>query len=406
MTVEDVVQATIATHPRLAAVRARAASARSLASSAGDRMLPTVVLSDEYQRYDSPFALSFPIPSATPIPPITAREQTTNSFVAGINQPVVGLLRRSEDYKSEGSSADAAAQGTLVAESATREAVEIEYLRMFESGALEEIAKASEAELADQVNVTVARVKAGTQTNADLLRVKVAAANARQQAIAARAQATVSRVNVLSAIGAPPDDHSIEFAEPTSLLTRAAPTAVTDPQRARPEVRQAELAAEAARHQARAKLYALLPEVDLEAAYLRVDGQVFAPANSAFVGVKASWPIWEWGASAAAHRAAAAQADAAQDDVATTRRQVQVEVAQRGAELDAAEGAVTVAEQTIASAEEAYRVTDALVRAGSATTTDLLDSQAALTQARLNTTRAKYELAIAQVRLTRATGAN
>jgi outer membrane protein TolC len=53
---------------------------------------------------------------------------------------------------------------------------------------------------------------------------------------------------------------------------------------------------------------------------------------------------------------------------------------------------------------EAYRVTEALLKAGSATTTDLLDAQAALTQARLNLTRAEYQQAIAQVTLSRGIG--
>ena len=49
-------------------------------------------------------------------------------------------------------------------------------------------------------------------------------------------------------------------------------------------------------------------------------------------------------------------------------------------------------------------MTEAQVRAGAATTTDLLDAQAALTQARLNRARARYEEAIARVTLQRAIG--
>ena len=49
-------------------------------------------------------------------------------------------------------------------------------------------------------------------------------------------------------------------------------------------------------------------------------------------------------------------------------------------------------------------MTNALVQAGSATTTDLLDSQSALTTARLNLTRAQYELALSHVAVTRASG--
>ena len=65
-----------------------------------------------------------------------------------------------------------------------------------------------------------------------------------------------------------------------------------------------------------------------------------------------------------------------------------------------------LAQQSIKSAEEAYRVTQALVKAGSATTTDLLDSQAALTQSRLSLTRAQYQQAIAHVQLMHTLGEN
>ena len=62
------------------------------------------------------------------------------------------------------------------------------------------------------------------------------------------------------------------------------------------------------------------------------------------------------------------------------------------------------AEKAVASAEEAYRVTDAALKAGTATTTDLLESQSALSQARLNLTRAQYELVLSDVALARASG--
>jgi len=49
-------------------------------------------------------------------------------------------------------------------------------------------------------------------------------------------------------------------------------------------------------------------------------------------------------------------------------------------------------------------VTTVLLAAGSASTTDLLDAQAALTQARLNFARARYEYALARIGLEHALG--
>lgn len=73
-------------------------------------------------------------------------------------------------------------------------------------------------------------------------------------------------------------------------------------------------------------------------------------------------------------------------------------------ETQAAANAVSVARKSIASAQEAYKDVAAQVKADTATTTDLLDAQAALTRARLNLSRAQYELAIRHVGLLRAMG--
>jgi outer membrane protein TolC len=122
------------------------------------------------------------------------------------------------------------------------------------------------------------------------------------------------------------------------------------------------------------------------------------------VGFKASWPIWEWGASWYQRQAAVNNADAAAEARNDQIRSVKSEASARHAALRSSKAAVEVAQSTIASAEEAWRVTQALVKAGSATTTDLLDAQSALTQAKLNLVRATYQQAVAGVALTRALG--
>ena len=83
-------------------------------------------------------------------------------------------------------------------------------------------------------------------------------------------------------------------AQPMPDLGAATSTA----ERKRPEVAQADASALAAgRYVERARYLSLLPEVDAEGGYVRTDGQLFAPPNQCFVGVKATWAIWEWGAT-------------------------------------------------------------------------------------------------------------
>jgi outer membrane protein len=403
LTVEDAVRAALANNRQVGAIRSRGQAADAVAKSARGRLLFPVNVSDEWQYWDSPFAIAFGGAS------FLAREQKTNTLVIGANQPLLGLLRRWEEKSAATHNAEAAAAGVATAEAAVREAVRAGYLRYFEARATADIARASEKELADQITVAESKIRAGVLTNADLLRIKVAAANARQQEIAADGQSQVERAGLLVLLGLSARDADVEFVEPTELLRAAEPPpdlAALDSRAVerRPELRQARLAERSADDERWARTFSLLPEVDLEASYLHVTGQVFLPKDSGFVGIRAGWPVWEWGASWFAQRAAAAQALAATRDRDEQQAQIGREVAARLAVERTAAAAVESAEAAIASAEEAYRVTQVLLQAGSATTTDLLSSQEALTQARLNLTRARYEQAIARVALVRATG--
>ncbi len=410
LSVDDAVKLALDTNPRLLAARARTHVGFDQAKSARGHILPSVHLSEEYQHWDSPFSISFQFPGLPMLPPFLARQQDTNSFVASADQPIVQLWRIIEDYRSAKLNAEAGEQQLKAFEANVREGVQRGYLQFFEARALEQIAVSSETELNEQVTVAQARLKAGVITNADLLRVQVAAANAKQQQIVAHVQGDVARALILTALGFAPDDPSLELLEPTSLLVSAQETlptardAIDSAATHRPEVAQARLVEESADHHRRSRWLALLPDVDFEGAYVRTDGQVFAPTDSAFVGVRASWAIWEWGATFYQARAAKHQAEAAAQDLEQQRRDVSVEAHNDWAQSVAAAAAVDVAQKTIASAEEAYRVTNALVQAGTATTTDLLDAQSALTGARLNLTRAQYTQAIARIALARAMG--
>ena len=241
------------------------------------------------------------------------------------------------------------------------------------------------------------------------MRVSVAQANARQQQIAAHTQGVVAKSTLLDTIGLQ-SDAAVEPAEPTSLLSMASrplpdlPSATKQAEDKRPEVARSGQTAHAAEHARTARYLALLPEVDAEGGYVRTDGQLFAPPNQRSVGLRATWNIWEWGASFFQARAASHQAEASAIDDENERRQVALQVRNTAAQVEAATVVVDVAQQTIGSAKEAYRVTQALLQAGSATTTDLLDSQSAFLTARLNLARAQYELAIQRVALARVMG--
>lgn len=410
LSVEDAVQRALDASPQLRAARERRDGVADQARSVRGQLLPAGVLSEELQHYRGPFMVGLTLPGLPASPSLSIRDQNTNTFVAAVRQPLLGLARLSQEYVAALRGADAASAQVDGGERAVREAVESGYLRLFEARAAMEIAQASQEQLTEQLAVAEARLKAGALTDADVLRVKVARANIRQQELQAKLQASSARTALLTLLDLPLDE-AVEFGEPSTLLADAAKPppgaaeATAQALQRRPELAQAARQQESAEAASRARLLALLPEIDAEAAYIRIDGQALAQKDSAYIGVKASWPVWTWGTQWYAHRAAAHQAEAARLLCDDAQRQVRAEISTRLEQLEAASSAIEVARAALESAEEAFRVTAAVVQAGSGTTTDLLDAQSALTQARLNLVRARYQQALGWVQLRRALGA-
>jgi outer membrane protein TolC len=409
LSMDQVVQMAVASSPALKAARARARGNEEQAKSLRGRLLPSVNLSDEYQRWDSRFYPSLELGPSVPAASFLARDLSTNAFVVAAGQPLLGLLHLSSDHSALATAAEAATFDVKTIEANLRDEIRAEFLRMFEARTLAGVAHASQDQLAEQIAVAKEKLSAGVLTPADVLRLNVAAANARQQEIQAAAAEQVSRAILLVAIGRESEDPTVTFVEPATPESAEASEGDLSPLvaralRERSEIRSAALSAQAASASSRSRTYDLLPEIDLEAGYIHMTGQPLAKPDSAFIGLKAGWQIWDWGARWFQHRAAESQAVAAQAQADDARRRVDTDVAAKLANVRATASALETGRTTIGSAEEAYRVTTVLLGAGSANTTDLLDAQSALTQARLNFARARYEYALARIRLSRALG--
>jgi outer membrane protein TolC len=423
LTVDDAIKLALSrshgnVHERQLAEQAQAAHDTAL--SVRSRMLFSLHAGEELQRYNCPYGVSLTLlvgacvddlpADPNGVAPLIERNATTNTFVVSADQPVLGLLRLHQDYVAQARNADSIAESVNADDARLVESVRNGFLRYFEAVAAEGVAKDSEAELAEQVQVALAREKNGVITIADRLRVQVALANAHQQRVAAHAEAEIARTNVLDTVGLSTDDDSIVLEEPAQLLAEAAQpmparaAAARDAETRRPEIRQAEHAYESAVAAHRSRVFAMLPDVDLEAAYTRIDGEILSPKSSWFVGINAQWTFWAWGADYFAQRSAAHQETAAELALEDQKRQIAVGVHTAFANLDAATAAVDAAQQAIDSANEAYRVTAELAKAGTATTTDLLNAESELTTARLNLSRSRYEQAMTRVTLRRLTG--
>ena len=342
------------------------------------------------------------------------REQDTNSFVAR-DQPAA---RRPAAHRLRLRGAARERQGERRRRAACRrrrcvQVVRTVYLQYFEARALEQIAGVVGGRARPSRSRSRRRAsRPASSPTPTSCACTVALANARSSRSRRTRGRRVDAPTCSTRIGLRPDD-DVELVEPTTLLddvgARRCPTCArrpATPSGKRPEVAQAELRRTRRRTRARRRATCRsCPRSTPRAATCAPTGSCSRRRTS---GSSASRRPGASGNGAPRFfqaRAAVAARPRRRRSISRTSGAGRRRGAERRRRRREAAGVVVdVAQQAIASAQEAYRVTQALVQAGSATTTDLLDSQSAFTTARLNLARAHYELAIQRVALARVMG--
>jgi outer membrane protein TolC len=137
--------------------------------------------------------------------------------------------------------------------------------------------------------------------------------------------------------------------------------------------------------------------------------QRLVPAQDIFkdtwdVSLTASWDIWNWGTTIHQTNGAEAQLAQLQDYYSRLRDGISLEVTQNYLSLKQAAERITVAKQSVAQAEENYRVTREKFKLGLALNSDLLDAEVALLQSKTSYTQSVVDYRLASASLQKAVG--
>jgi outer membrane protein TolC len=253
----------------------------------------------------------------------------------------------------------------------------------------------------------------GNASKADELRAETAVSSAELQLVQAQNLASLSEKQLRVALHVPDDTvlapgEDLEAALPPEQgnLEQLIGEALT----ARPEVKSADLNAQAAEKRASAAAAARYPNLSAFA-----DGIVANPNPRIFPQTNTWFPSWDFGAQVTwspndilvANGAVADEQSQAASIVANrevTRDGVQVEVTQYWQNVREADFAIESSGHELASAQEAYRVARELFNNGRGTSTTLTDAETDLTRARLDLLNAKADARIARVQLEHALG--
>ena len=150
------------------------------------------------------------------------------------------------------------------------------------------------------------------------------------------------------------------------------------------------------------------PEIDLVGGYVWTrnpfSGSWSDRLQGWTAGVQAQWNIFDGRATAGRVRQARSQLEQAKLTLAEAVLSVQVQVRQAYSSFVEARELVDASGKTVEQAEEALRIANVRYRTGTATQLDVLTSQVALTQARLNQLQAFYNYNVALATLRQSMG--
>ncbi|MDD3765336.1 MAG: TolC family protein [Nevskiales bacterium] len=414
----------LAANPDLIAANLGVEASREAAHAAAAQQWPSLALNARYTRADGGRTIDFPAGDL-----LNGVYQTLNADLEAQGQPAafptienqsIALLReREQETKlsltaplfapSLWAQADAA-EALAQAASAGREAyarilvreVKRAYYGATQAEAAVQILEASEALLAENVRVSEALVRTGKATRDRALRAEAERLAVVQRLDAARALAAQTR-RLLNALRDQPAEAPIELPEPARL---EAPRPEPGEGATRPELLQIDRSIHAAAAQRRAATGTLLPTLALAADY-GVEGTRYGfGADDDFntVSLVLSWSLWDFGSRSAQRRQAIARTDQLKEQRRSLERQL--ELARRAADddLQTALRSITAAQARVVAAEEAFRIAQRKRSAASLSQVEFLDSERAVTEARLNLAVARCTALdrAAAVELTRA----
>ena len=293
---------------------------------------------------------------------------------------------------------------------ATQEQVRLKFYQALAAQMLSDMADENVKTLTDHLRIVQDQLDNGQATKYDVLRVDVQLSEAKSDQITAHDNVVLARESLTQIMGLKNDDRALSGQLPVldseALVGAIAQASYQDS----PQLKASELQAKAAEDQSAASHNFWLPKVSLVGEYQWYDSQsvVLAPfsltdtgvyQNSYFFGASASWDILDGGLSVAKANEADAKAKQARDDYEAAELQTPYDFDQWKRRLISSMALYKAKLTDIEEAKESARLATVGFKAGTRTTTDVLDAEleeyrasAGLVQAQIDSLEALINL--------------
>jgi len=285
------------------------------------------------------------------------------------------------------------------------------YFTILKAEKIREVALSSVKQLENGVKVSKAFYEVGNIPKNDLLQTQVELAQAKQDLTSAEVELSIAKaslntllrrdvrleVDVVDILEYLPMELTLE-----ECLTRA--------HESRPELRETKLNVKTAEKEVQLARSDYFPTVELSFNYERfgdkpdVSGSDFEEEDSWDIMATARWNFWQWGKKRQLTREKQTKLVQAEEAKTEVEDSISLEVKDAYLRLREARDKISVAQVAIEQAEENFRINAERFREQVATTTDVLDAQTLLTEAKSNYFNARGDYLIAWARLDRAMG--
>jgi outer membrane protein len=282
------------------------------------------------------------------------------------------------------------------------------YYRLLQARDLVAVREAAVKQVQQHLEIVKVREKAGTAVKSDVLTVEVRLAEVQEALITARNQVELAWAVLENVTGTAIARRPLPKEMPPAPWTEhigQVEAAVAEALQRRPEVGELANRRQAAQHDIRAAEAGKYPTVDLVGDYdVFTAGDFGKSKDSFFVGVVARLTLFDGGRTRSEVRQAEARFRELLAREQRLARDIELAVRQAYLQLSDARQRLQVATQAVTQAEESLREIEVRYKGQTATITQLIDAQVALSNARVRRTGAQAEVAVASAALEQAIG--
>lgn len=412
LTLEESLQIGLRNSKQIKISQAVLKSSKAKITEVGSQMLPRLSFGASYTRLSDvkPFAVSVPFSQT----PITIQETILDNYQLklSLQQPLFRGFRLSS-LKS------AAEYNNKAVEFEHTKEINEEALRIHQAfwnyykaqkvlQLVEENLKSLEKHLADTKNF----LENGLVTRNDLLKLEVQYSNTELKQIEAKNAVELAKTAFNKSVGLPLNANTqIASEKPQSIsVTTKFDDLLTEALQSREEIKSLEYKIKAGEKNIDAAQAGWFPSIFLFGDYYYSrPNQRIMPLEDTFedtwaVGVGLNWNIFDWGETSAKTTQAEQQLIQAETTYQIIKENIELEVYKDYLTALSEFEKVNVSKKSVEQAEENYRITKDKYNQQLATSTDLIDAEVALLNAKTNLTNALVDLELAKTKLEKSVG--